>query len=224
MKKTLMIILLVTLAFNICSARKRDKAGKIEDGIYYDKEYNFSLVVPDGWNTSIKKADSEVRLILTKDQYDIPIHFQHAPNYTKVPKVTVYVGDASMRLDWFVDSLLSDDYNSDQKKDMLNEFELLFGDYINTRRSKMTIGDVEGYLISGERRYTIQVQRAGSQADKADVVTDYYAGSLFLTEHDGKFIIFHFICERLYYKMLENEFLNMLKGFKFTDTQASEEG
>nr|MBN2278033.1 hypothetical protein [candidate division Zixibacteria bacterium] len=223
MKRLLISLFLVIFIFNICAARKKDKAGEIENGIFYDKDYNYSLVIPEGWSTSVKKGDSDIRLILTKDQYDIPIHFQHAPNYTQVPKVTVYAGPSMMNLDWFVDSLLSDVYKSDQKKDILNACEILYGNYISKRRSKISLGKIDGYLLAGERKYTIQVQRAGYESDKADVVTEFFAGDMFLTEHNGQLIIFHFICERLYYKMLEKEFLDLLNGFQFTDVEPAEE-
>lgn len=217
MKRLLIAFLMVSLAFNVAAARKKNKAGEIEDGVYYDKKHDFSLVIPDEWDTSIKKDKSKLRLVLTKKQYDIPTHFQHAPSYTKVPKVIVYVDEIPMRLDWFVDSLLSDKYKSKKKKKMLEQFEILYGDYMPKKRSKMSVDDIEGIRICGERRYTIQVQRAGSEADKADVVSDFFGGSVFFTKVGDTLIAFHFICEKRYYKVLEQDFVNLLNGFKLLD-------
>jgi hypothetical protein len=217
MKKLLISFLIVVIVFSVADARKKKKAGSIEDGVYYDNDYNFSLVIPDGWNSSIKKEESNLRLVLTKEQYDIPTHFTHAPTYTKVPRVIVYIDTLPMRLDWFVDSLLTDEYKSDIKKDMIKELEILYGDYMPKRRTRMSVDSIPGVMISGERRYTVQVQRAGFESDKADVVTDFYGGTVFFTEKNGRLYVFHFICEKRYYDVYEQEFMKLLSGLKFTE-------
>lgn len=219
MKRLLIAFIMVGLVFNIAGARKKDKAGKIDKGVYFDKKHDFSLVIPKEWNASIKKSKSKTRLILTKKQYDIPTQFQHAPSYTQVPRVTVYVDTTSMKLSWFIDSLLSDKYKSKQKSKMLQEFQILFGDYRPRKRSKMSVGKVDGIRIAGERRYTIQVQRAGPDADKADVVTDFFGGSMFFTKKDNQIYIFHFICEKRYFKDIEQDFVKLLKGFSFPEEE-----
>jgi len=217
MKTLLNAFLMTALVFNIAAARKKNKAGKIEEGVYYDKKHNFSLVIPDEWNSSIKKDKSKLRLTLIKKQYDIPTHFQHAPDYTKIPKVIVYVDNITMPLNWFVDSLLSDKYKSKQKKEMLPKLEILYGEFIQYKRAKISIGDIKGIKISGERLYRLEVQKAGTQADKADVVSDFYGGSIFLTKVEDTLIIFHFICEKRYFTVLEQSFIKLLKGFKVLD-------
>jgi hypothetical protein len=216
MKKVMILLLMVVLAVSIADARKKkSKAGKIKDDVYTDNKYGFSLVIPDKWDASIKKDDSKVRLVLIKKQYDIPNEYRHAPTYTEIPKVTVYVDTTSMPAGIFLDSLLSDKYKSDQKNDMLQEFKLLFGDVMAVRRSKMQIGDIEGVIMTGERRYSINVQRQGIDGDRADLVTNYYGGSLFLVKKGDYIIIFHFICEKVYFAAEDMDFTKLLEGFKF---------
>jgi len=216
MKRYLIVFLAVLFAFGIASARKKDKAGRIENGVYNDNVYGFSMVIPDEWDSSIKKEEDPIRLILTKKQYDIPTQFQYAPNYTKAPKVTVLVDTTSMKLDWFVDSLLNDKYGSKQKKKILQNLEILYGDYVPKKNSKVSFGSTEGILISGERRYTIQVQRAGYESDKADVVTDYFGGSVFFAKKGNQLIMIHFICEKRYFSTLDQVFMKLLNGFTLT--------
>jgi uncharacterized protein (UPF0297 family) len=195
-------------------ARKKDLAGKIENGIYQDDTYGFSLAIPDGWNSAIKKEKDRVRLTLIKKQYDVPQQFQHAPNYTTIPKVTVYADTTSLGLEQFVDSLLSDKYKSKQKNDILSEFKALYGNYNVKKKGKIPVGELTGYRISGQTQYTIEVQRSGSESDKADVVTDFWGGSVFFYKDGNNIIMMHFISEWRYFDALEPEFMAMLNGFK----------
>ena len=112
--------------------------------MFTDAKYDYSLKVSDDWKYSIKKNKDNTRLILTQKNYEIPTHFLHAPNYTTVPKVTIIVDTTSLPLKLFVDSILLEDVNSKQRKNILAEFPLLYGDFLLKKRAKMTIGDVEG--------------------------------------------------------------------------------
>ena len=55
MKKILIAVIMVALVFSVAGAKKKDKAGKVIDGVYLDAKYNFSLDVPDVWKYKIKK-------------------------------------------------------------------------------------------------------------------------------------------------------------------------
>jgi len=225
MKKILIAVLALAMMVNLAAARRgAKKAGEITDGVYYDRTYDFSLEIPeDVWNTSIKKDKDRVRLILTKDQYDIPIHFTHAPNYTQVPRITVYIDTLPMDLRMYVDSLLSDEYKSDQKNKIIEEFDLLFGDYNPRSMTKVKVADAEGYFTMGERQYTMTVAKAGSEADRGDVVTEYYGGGIYFFEHDNHVYMFHFICENLYASVEIQDFTKLMEGFAFVDDDDGEE-
>ncbi len=223
MKKLLTCIIILTLMAPALQARKAKKAGDVMEGTYTDGEYNFSLNVPDAWNSSVKKGKGHVRLVLTKKEYEIPVAFQHAPAYTTVPKVTVYADTTAMDVNVFVDSVMADAYKSDQKKEMLQEFKILYGDYKHKKRTRLTVDGVDGVIISGEQRYTIQVQRAGSESDKGDVVTDFYSGAVLFARKGTTIIMMHFICEKKYYDHLEQEFLGLVNGLKFLSPEGESE-
>ncbi len=178
-----------------------------------DSKYGFSLAIPEGWDTSIKKDKYKTRLILTKKRYEIPSAYRHAPGYTQIPKATVYVDTTSMQLNMFIDSLLSDEYKSDQKNKMLEEFKILFGDFVQKTRTKTSLGETDGMLISGERRYTLRVQKAGFDSDEADLITDFYGGTIFSTKKDNLIFIIHFISENRYFSTENQDFLKLLNGF-----------
>ncbi|PKK83283.1 MAG: hypothetical protein CVT49_09290 [candidate division Zixibacteria bacterium HGW-Zixibacteria-1] len=215
MKRLVIALLAVGLVFNIALAKKKDKAGRLENGVYIDDSYNFSLPISeDVWNISIKKDKSPIRLILTKKVFDVPIVYTQDPGYTKTPKVTVYVDTTSWSAQLFVDSLLNDQFKSKQKKEILQNCEILYGDYKPKRKSKYQFGDVPGVLISGELQYTKQIP---------DVITDYYGGAIFFAKQDNNLYIFHLISENKYFSTEYEDFVTLLNGLKFGDGKVEKE-
>ena len=208
---------LVLFLAGAADARKKDLAGEIVNGAYIDDDYGFSLVVPDVWDYSIKKSKSPVRLIMSKKQYDVPIHFQHAPNYTTVPRVTVFIDTTSLTVDQFVDSMLADGFKSKQKNRIFQEFMGMYGNFQLKKRSHMSVGGIDGVRISTQLRYTLEVARAGSESDRADVVSDYYGGSLFFAKKGNNIYLVNLVCEWRYFDSIEKEFIEVLNGFKFIE-------
>ncbi len=228
-KRLLITFIVLVLAVNIAGARKTSKAGKITDGTYTDAKYNFSFSIGSDWDTSIKKGKKPVRITLIKKEYDIPMHFSHAPTYTTIPKITIFADTSSVSLKQFVDSLLADKYKTSQKKAIMAEFKLLYGDYTAKKNSKKIIGDLVGHKISGEQKYSIRVSSAGAGGDEMsgsfgdyDVVSDFYAGSVFFAKQGNTIVMMHFICESRYFDMLDLDFEKIIKTFKFGESQEKE--
>jgi hypothetical protein len=214
MKKILMTIVTIALLVNFADARKKDMAGNVENGVYLDGKYNFSINVPDAWNSSIRKDESKLRVTMTKKQFDIPIHFQNAPNYTTAPKVSIFVDTTSMPIDQFIDSLLSDKYKSKQKNAMLAEMKIINGPFQLKKRAKMLVGELAGIKIAGQQKYTVEVQRSGSDSDQGDVCSDFFGGSVFFVKNGNVIIIIHMICEWRYFDANEKDFIELLNSFK----------
>ena len=56
MRKFLIIVMASMFFFGASEAgKKKDLAGKIENGVYTDDAYNFSLAIPEAWDSNIKK-------------------------------------------------------------------------------------------------------------------------------------------------------------------------
>lgn len=221
-KRLLVSFIILMLVVNIAGARKRSKAGKIENGIYTDAAFNFSFSINDAWDSSIKKGKKPVRITLLKKEYDIPMHFQHVSTYTTIPKITVYADTTSLGLKQFVDSLLADKYKSPQKKAILNEFKLLYRDFTIKKNSKKIVGDLSGHKISGEQKYVVKISSAGSGGDEMsgsfgdyDVVSEFFGGSVFFAKQGNTIVMMHFICEDRYFKTLDLDFEKIIQTFKF---------
>ncbi|MCX6827229.1 MAG: hypothetical protein NTV06_08220 [candidate division Zixibacteria bacterium] len=215
MKKIITAIVIICVTFSVTMAKKKDLAGEVVQGVYVDSIYDFSLNVPEAWNYTVKKASSNVRVILSKKQYDIPIQFQEASNYTLVPKITVYVDSTSLAMDQFLDSLLSNAYKSKQKNNILSELKILNGNFQLKKRAKMTMGELSGFRVEGQLRYTLEVQRSGSESDKGDIVADFYGGSIFFVKNGNTIVMIHFISEWRYFDVLDQDFTRILETFKF---------
>ncbi len=218
MKSLLIAICLVALGFSIGAAKKKDLAGTVENGVYTDDTYKVSLNVPDAWDYSIKKSKSPVRVILLKKQYDIPIQFQNAQSYVTVPRVVLYIDTTSLTVDQFVDSLLTEKYKSKQKNEILSAFQSLYGNIQLKKRAKIT-GDIPGIRIATQLKYTKEVPRGGSSADQADVVSDFYGGSIFFTKDGDNIIMLQLVCEWRYFTSLEQDFVGIVNGLKIIKSQ-----
>lgn len=216
MKRLLIALLITTLVFSIAEGRKKDKSGEVDGNTFTDGNYPFKVTFNDAWKYTMKKGDDKIRLILTQKKYDIPDAYNHAPNYTTVPKVTLMVDTTSLQLDMFVDSLLSNAFKSDQKKEIISEFPILFGDYQIRKRYKVPVGEAEGIQVIAQLQYTIAVQGSGSDSDRGDIVTDFQGGSIFFAKKDNNIYMMHFIGEWRYFDSLLKDFGEVIKGFEFT--------
>jgi hypothetical protein len=209
------------LAFNVALARRSNKAGTVTDGTYIDEKYAFSIDVPEEWNYSIKKNKSHIRAVLSKKSYDVPIAFQENPTYTKVPKITVMADTSSLTVERFVDSLLNDDYKTKQKKKIIQECEILIGDFAKKKHSKMSVSDVNGVLVTGENKYTMQIRN--ERTNEVEPYTNYYGGSIFFAKHGDYILMFHFICENLYYKNLHQNFIEIMNTLSLIEEEEEQE-
>ena len=91
----------------------------------------------------------------------------------------------------------------------MEECEILYGDYVPKKRAKMSVGDVNGILIAGEKEYTIQIP---------EWVTDYHSGALFFAKNKDNILIFYFISEKLYFDDLFEDFMGIINTLKFAET------
>ena len=73
MKKIIISLLLLALLAPAVDARpKKKKSGKVKDRVFSDAKYDFSLKLPQGWKYKTTKAKDNFRLILTKNNFEIP--------------------------------------------------------------------------------------------------------------------------------------------------------
>ncbi|MEA2031413.1 MAG: hypothetical protein U9N55_07465 [candidate division Zixibacteria bacterium] len=220
---TIILIILAVCAPNVLSRRRKPKSGKIEDSVYTDSKYNFQLTLLDGWNVSLNKLDENCRFIMLKDKYQIPSIYANAPDYTLIPRLTVYVAEIPVTPFEMLDSLLSETYSSDEKDDLLKELEILNNQFIGeaeredvvTRvRRLYNIGDFKGVLWQGKSNYMKKVVQSSSTGSGKRVYGAYQGVVVIMRIDKGKLLFFHLISEDQYFTMNWKDAKQLIDSFK----------
>ncbi len=211
-KRATIILLVVLLAIPTLEARrKRAKAGDIEDNMYTDATHGFSMKLPEGWKVKIHDKDENFRITLVQKDYERPPEYSETPDFTLVPRMTLFVGETKMSSFMFMDSLVSETYESEQKDEIVREFEILnrqmFGgsiereDVITTDRRAITINDQRAVTWQGKVQYVSYVPLIPSQpAEGTKSVHGEYRGGVFAVKlNDANILLFHVISEGQYF-------------------------
>jgi len=215
MRRVLFFMLLGVLVASTASARRpRDKAGKVSDGVYTDKKYNFQLTLNDGWKYKVGDNDDYFRMTLTQVNYEIPPNYLDAEDYTKIPRMVLFVDTTTMGVSPFLDSLLSDSYKSKQKGEILKEFEILNEssagsgmtreDVIPTGRRYMDIAGERAVVWTGKVKYRNEISASASSIG-AKRVYGGYGGCIVGVKKGDYIILFHTICEENYFETIMAE-------------------
>ncbi len=233
MRKTLLVLLALTLCVSVSHAkRKSDKAGKVTDQVFTDKQYDFSFSINKEWKHSIKANKLNYRIILTQKNYEIPPDYMDAPDYTQIPKLVVWVDTTSYSASAFIDSLVSEKYKSDQKKDIFREFDVLnpssasSGTYrenlISKGKRTFSLADEKAIRWTGSVAYMKEVAlSASSKSGKR--VRGAYGGTIVGVKHGDMIILFHMICEWVYHPQIESEIMAMINSLKWVEPGESKE-
>lgn len=221
------LALMVTTAW---AARKKDKAGAIANGVYTDDSYGFSLTIPQNWKSKIYSDKENIRLTMTQANFEVPNDYIKTPEHTKVPRITVFSDTTSMSLMDFIDSLVSPSYKSGQKKEMLKEFEILHSGPLGDanvqpvsprRRSPITVGEQQGVIWSGQSKYMKEISVSASSVG-GKRVDAAYGGSILALKKDRTIVVFHLICEWLYFPALDKEMQAVASTVKWNTATATE--
>ena len=215
--------LLLMLAPAVDARRKRDKAGAIKDGVYTDKMYEFTVAMNEGWKVSIMKNEKPFRLVLVQKNYLIPTDYQEAPDYTKVPRIVVYADTTSMGVFAFVDSLVSESYDSDQKGEIKKEFEILNErDVIPRGLKRVEIGGERGVIWQGQVKYVNEVATSASSIGGKRVYGAYGAAIIGVKRGDT-IILFHVMSEWQYFNAVLQETMGFVNSFTWGDNEGGGE-
>lgn len=224
MKRLLIILLALILATPLTFARKpRSKSGEVENLVFTDKKHNFQITLLEDWKYSLRKNDDVFRIVLTKKNYDIPADYLDAPDYTMVPRITLWVGEDNMSPFQFIDSLLSDSYKSDNKKQIEKEFDILHdniseqGDIRNklsTRKKKaMEIDGKKAFLWTGQMIYRKDIAASASSIG-GKRVNGKYGGAIIVIKAKDQMFAFHLICEWNYFESNLAQLMKVVTSFK----------
>ena len=226
MKRLLLIAVAIMICLPSADARRRSpKAGKVKDGWYVDSKYDFKMNLPsDNWKVSLGDEDDDTRLVLIQKNYQVPSYYLDAEDYAQVPRLTVFMAESDMGAVAFRDSLVSKTYDSDQKNNILREFEILnrqsLGDmerdelitksrptpYINDLRAAEWFGDV-GYT----KNVTLSVSSQGAKR-----VRGRLSGAVVVVKNGNKMLLFHAISEDNAFEAVWNELQPVVESLEWS--------
>jgi hypothetical protein len=220
MKKLILACLVLALFVPSLQARKKkEEAGKVKDLVYTDKKYDFSFSINKGWKYAVQLDKENFRVVLTQRSYETPHDYLDAPEYTKVPRIVAYADTSSISALVFLDSLVSGTYSSDQKKEILKEFEIINEQAVEegTERDKtvtrkrrtITIDELTAALWEGKANYRKYVSTSVS-AIGGKRVYGAYGGGIVVAKKDNTIVLFHVISEWDYFANIMQDALTMI--------------
>jgi hypothetical protein len=225
---TIVLLALLVAAPAGFARRKKEKAGKVTDLVYTDSKYGFQLKLPEGWKYKTGDAKKNFRLFLVQKNFEVPPDYQDAEHYTQVPRIVVWADTTTLGASAFIDSLVSDSYRSDQKKDIYKEFELInegsagSGTYrealVPRGRKTIRVGDLKGFRWVGKCTYMKEVALSASDTGGGKRVRGAYSGTVTAIKKNGSIVIFHLMCEDQYYGGIDAMLTELVNSIEFNDS------
>ena len=225
-------LVLALFAPALHARRKKEKAGSVKKMVYTDKKYNFDFTIDDGWKYKIQKNEENFRLVLTQKNYEIPSDYLDAPDFTQVPRIVVYADTSSKDVFSFLDSLTSDTYSSDQKKEILKEFEIINEmaveegtereATVTRKRLTVDIGGETAVHWEGQVQYIKYVTTSAS-ALGGKRVYGAYGGGIVVAKKGKTIVLFHVISEWDFFRPIMDEVLAMIKTMDWVEEEKGTE-
>ena len=231
MKRLVITCFLIVFAFSIADAgRRRPQSGKVKDNVYVDSKYGFKITLDEGWKHSLRKENDNFRLLLTKRKYEIPADYVDAPDYTQIPRIIVWTDTTSLPTFAFLDSLVSESWNTKQKKELLKEFEIIASDissgsrrekYIPRGRKPVDLSGEQAILWQAKSTYVknVAVTSSGSASKR---VIGAYGGAIVVVKKGNRAFAFHLMTEWAYFEGNLKEALGIISTFEFRDESNKE--
>ncbi len=216
MKRLVLIALTLILTFSWADARrKKEYAGAVKDMVYQDSKFDFQIKVNDNWKYNIGDADATARLILIQKKFGIPSDYKDASDYTYIPKMVVWADTSSMSAPTFMDSLLSNNFKSKQKKEIMAEFDILSqSDVIPKGRIMKTMSGETAVVCDWEAKYAKDIATSTS-SDAVIHVNRKYHGQIVAMKHAGVLYLFHTMCEDEFREPVAADVNGMLNSIAF---------
>jgi len=228
------VILTLLLAFGIATSqagRVKDLSGTVENNVYKDKKHGFSLTLNDDWKYTLQKNEDNFRILLTQRNYDIPPGYISAPDYTQIPRIVLWTDTTSLNAFAFLDSLVSNTWRSDQKKELLKEFEILNvvpasgtqrDAAVPRGRKPADIGGEKGILWQAKSKYVKEIETsAGALAGTR--VNGSYGGAIAAVKHSDRIFVFHLMTEWDFFDSVLGQALKIIGSLTFGEAAETEQ-
>jgi hypothetical protein len=195
-KSGLIVFLVVLICLPSAFARKKkDKTGAIVENVYTDAEYDFKLTIRENWQGKVFSEPSNYRLEVEQTNPEIPPEYAEYASEMPLPAMSIYLATVDLTPVAFVDSLLSQTYKSDQKKEILKDVDFFdesisFQGFTTRIKKGVKFGDLDGVQWEGTARYNIKMGEQSISNETAVGLLGIKKGKnllLFLTGHDKRY-------------------------------------
>ena len=228
-----LVIFVLIFAFTASTSdagRRRELSGEVNENVYKDKVHGFSLKLNDEWKYTLQKNEENFRLLLTKRNYEIPPDYINAPDYTQIPRIVLWTDTSSLHPFAFLDSLVSKTWNTDQKKELMKEFEILNpiplsggtrDEAVPRGRKPVEIGGEQGILWQAKAKYVKEIATsAGSLAGTR--VNGSYGGAVVVVKHGNRMFVFHVMSEWDFFDAILQGAFKIIGSMAFDDDKSSQ--
>jgi hypothetical protein len=222
---------MVCLAVLVClssvhARRKVVKAGSVSESVYTDRTYDFSLKLNEGWKYKINPDKNNFRIVMTQKKWEAPAYYQNAEDYTKVPRLVIWCDTTTLGVFPFVDSLVAEEYRSDQKKELMKELEILVNEpgwepLVPRGRKTKEIAGEKAVHWKGQVSYTMYVSlSSSSKANKR--VKGKYGATIVAVKKENTMVLFYMMCEWDYYQRIEAEIMEIVSSLTWIEPESEQ--
>ncbi len=225
LKRTFIIMLALLMAVPMLDARrKKPKVGEVADNVYTDKSYQLSVNVIEGWKYRIGRSDDPIRIVFTQSDPLAPSRYQDNPSLTQTPRLVMWVGETNQRARPFIDSLVMDDFKSDAKDEMRQEFDILNKFEIKERSKRpIQVGTHRGFMWQAESPYTEVIQSSASSVGGRQVSGKLLGTIIGVRGPENTMVVFQLISEEEFHDTLLEEAMVAMASLRFAGEEAAAE-
>ena len=218
MKRFLIVFLVLLFCVPGAFARKKSKkSGVIDDNVYTDAQYDFKVTILENWEAKLQKPKKMHRLELTQKDHEIPPELMQFPSMAMVPALNFHIGEVDMPPAVFVDSLISNSYSSDMKKDVYKDLLALeenvtFDGLKTTRKDRIEIDGKEACQWQGTVHYT-------KKLGMGDTIPRIYSVGMITIKNGDLMMTCMVECENMFFADIFTEVLEIVKSVKWPDAK-----
>jgi hypothetical protein len=203
-------VLFLALSTNVAAG---DKAGEvIDDTIYHDFTYDFTLKVADGWEIArIKDADDIYRVTISKVSPVMPPKYNENPHLFTYPKLTIMADTTTVSLDSLEALVRAREGKVDIVKQAIKDFGLLTYSKYRPEFSpsiRMKYKDFEGLILPARKQMDI---------------SDYRRGTIYFLRNDEITLIIEAVAELERFSFNDRAFEDMVRSIRVGKEEQKEE-
>ena len=213
----LVCTLLVALLVPQLAGKGKEKTGTVEDNLYNDTRFGFTIQLPSDWKIGkLKKELNCQRLVAEKKNPRVPPRLRDDPSWATSPTLMIFADSSDLSPTQFFAFLRSDTTKSEFKK-KINSTTVLFDPFSQDEPDillQMTakLGGLPALRMKARRQYEAQgVQLSGRGGITA--VRDFVSGYIYVVKGEGWLAYLELVCENQFLPVLEETFTEITNSF-----------